>query len=178
MAENRRTDNNSASKVTALMSTVTAIEAAALLLKKPAQAAGSQFPPEVVELLMAIAANGDATLNKLDELVQALGNLSFGQGWPPQRNNIQAVRVQFLVAAQAVQFPDIAVPDGFTLQVIAWPNNANLIYVGESQSAATNLNQVVPLALGGNVGYHIKNANVLWGSAIAAGDSVTITCER
>ncbi len=178
MADKTRADNNSASKVSALISTVTAVEAAALLLRKPVQAA-SQFPPEVVELLMAIAANGDATLNKLDEMVQALGNLSLGsQGWPPQRTRIQAVRVQFPVPNTAVQFPDFEVPEGFTLQVVAWPNNANMIYVSESQPAATNPNQVVALGIGANVGYRVKNANVLWGSAIAANDSITVTCER
>ncbi len=174
-------DNNTAAKTAAVMSSAAAIASAiALLRPQPTLAEKElQFPPEIVQLLIAITENGSQTIEKLDQLIQLLGSLSLSmQGWPTSRSHIQSVRVLFPAAAQAVQLPDFEVPDGMVLQIVAWPTNANLVYVGESQPASTNINQVTPLAPGGVIGYRVKNAKEIYASAIAANDAISVTCER
>jgi hypothetical protein len=174
-------DNNNAAKTAAVMSSAAAVASAIALIKGQPVQAGQEikFPPEIIELLISITENGVQTLDRLDQLVQLLGSLSLGtQGWPTNRTHIQSVRVLFPVAAQAVQLPDFEVPDGMALQIVAWPTNANIVYIGESGPSAINVNQVTPLAAGGVIGYNVKNAKVLWASAVAANDAISVTCER
>ncbi len=76
--------------------------------------------------------------------------------------------------------PDMPVPDGFFLQMIAWPGNpvASLVYVSFSDPAARDIGQVWPLLPGATLGLRLKNANVLYFAATVAGCRVNLTAEK
>jgi len=154
--------------------------AVALLRQSPSASNGAvQLPQELWNLLIAIAASTDGADKDLDAVVQALKSLSVNvKGWPSNTDAIQTTRVICNVANQAVQLPDMPIPDGFSLVIAAWPLNANLIYLGDGQSAATNPNRVDALAAGGLRTLAVSNANIIWVSALAAGDSVTLLSEK
>lgn len=171
-----------AAKVAAAMSTGAAIMAAlAWLAGKKAQAAppGYELPDEFWNLLIAIAGSTDSIDTDLDTLIDQIKKLSLDvQGWPPHARTIQSVRVVCVAAATPYHLPDFAIPDGMSLCIKSWPFNGNLIYIGEDQGAATNINRIHALAASEQVFYYIENANAIWISAVAAGDSVTITSEK
>lgn len=106
-------------------------------------------------------------------------------GYPPNTETMIATRVQIVALGRYYQLPDIAVPDGFILQVKGWPTNLGTVYVGNSQGTVTNINQVWSLLPNEAIGYGVKNAKELYVSGIAppagasiAGDWVVITVEQ
>lgn len=173
-----------AAKVAVGMSTAAAIAAAlAWVNSRRAQAApggeGFVLPEELVNLIAAIAASADGVDDNTQQIIEEIAKLSIDvQGFPDNVTKIQTVRVVCTIAARAYQLPDLDVPNGMRLLISAWPLNVNLIYVGEDQSAATNANRVYALAAGANIGYQVKNAREIWVSAVVAGNSVSVTCEK
>ena len=148
--------------------------AAATALARASKATGA-LPPELIDLLVAMA---DQT-NRMAEMIDSLrGSPVSGRGWPESRSDVQIIRIIFPVANTPIQLPNWEIPDGLAVQVLAWPTNANTIWIGNSQASAININQVLPLAAGGAVPYRIKNSNALWAVAVAAGDAISVTSER
>lgn len=143
-----------------------------------------------MQLLIAMAQTS-ADIEQL--LAQALGgepgqpgqlNLQVA-GYPPNTESMTATRVQIAVLGRHYQLPDIAVPDGFVLQLKGWPANLGTIYVGNAQGTVTNINQVWPLLPNEAIGYGVKNAKELYVAGIAPpagasiiGDWVAITVEQ
>ncbi len=103
-----------------------------------------------------------------------------GTGIEPieNREGVQSERVTIAAAGVAYQLPDMTIPDGFAVVVIAWPDNKGIVYVAEGEIPATDPDEVTPLAPGAAVPLFIKNPNVLWVSSTQAGDHVAVTCER
>jgi len=147
---------------------------------------------ETMQLLIAMAQTS-ADIEKL--LTQALGALGEpsqpGQlnlqvaGYPPNTETMIATRVQIVALGRHYQLPDIAVPDGFMLQLKGWPTNLGTIYIGNAQGTVTNINQVWPLIPNEAVGYGVKNARELYVAGIAppagasiVGDWLGITVEQ
>jgi len=169
----------------ALGSTATIAGAIALARIKAAQAqegGGSgivELPQELWNLLISIAQSLDNIDIDTDKVINALEGSSINfQGWPPNADSVQTIRVICPVANRAYQLPDMPIPEGFSLVIAAWPLNVNLIYIGEDQAAATNANRVDALAAGGLRTLAIYNAKLIWVSALAAGDSVTLISEK
>ena len=143
-----------------------------------------------MNLLMAMA-QSSADMEQL--LAQALGgepgqpgqlNLQVA-GYPPNTESMTATRVQIAVLGRHYQLSDIAVPDGFILQIKGWPANLGTVYVGNAQGTVTNINQVWPLLPNEAIGYGVKNARELYVAGIAppagasiVGDWVAITVEQ
>jgi len=169
--------------------------AIALVQKGKVQAAPSEnelviLNEETMQLLIAMAQTS-ADIEQL--LAQALGGEP-GQpgqlslqvaGYPPNTESMTATRVQIAVLGRHYQLPDIAVPDGFVLQLKGWPANLGTIYVGNAQGTVTNINQVWPLIPSEAIGYGVKNAKELYVAGIAPpagasiiGDWVAITVEQ
>lgn len=146
---------------------------------------------EETMLLLIAMAQTSADIEQL--LAQALGgepgqpgqlNLQVA-GYPPNTESMTATRVQIAVLGRHYQLPDIAVPDGFVLQLKGWPANLGTIYVGNAQGTVTNINQVWPLLPNEAIGYGVKNAKELYVAGIAPpagasiiGDWVAITVEQ
>ncbi len=162
-------------KTALAVSATAAIAAAIALLKtRPATTAPSSvvaLDEAALNLLIAIAAG-------IEDLNQNILVGGVGQGWPPNCDNVEIARIPITALATATRLPAIAVPDGFTLIIKAWPTNAGIIYVARSDPDARNINQVVPLIPNDFVGFNIKNADKLYISGTTVGDFATVLVEQ
>ena len=177
-----RTDR--ASQVAAGMSTAAAIAAAlAWLSTKKVEAAPPPgqitIPPELMELLVAIAQSTDRVDENILRIITAISQLAIStQGWVPNADYAVATRVQCPAANTPYRLPYIMVPDDMELVLLGWPLNAGWIQIGWSPAECTNINQSYPLLPGAVVGYRVKNAECFYVSAATAGDSVVLTVEQ
>ena len=175
-------EKDQASKAAVVVSVGAAITAAYALLKRTKAAPGGvlQLPEELWNLIIAIASSVDSVDTDLDQVISAINSLALtaGQGWPSNTDSIQTFRVICVAANTAYPLPDMAIPDGFSLVVAAWPLNANLIFISDTPSGATNPNSIDALAAGGLRTLSVQNAKCIWVSAVAAGDSVTLLSEK
>jgi hypothetical protein len=181
--------DNRAAKAALGISTGAAIAAAFALLQKQAKAApgeggeGGTFeiPKEMWDLVMAIAQSGANIETGLGDLAQALSDLAINvQGYPPNADSIASYRFECAIANQAYSLPDLEVPDGFPLTLLAWNLNppGSYVLVGRSAAEATNINQGYPLFPGATKDYFIKNASSLFVSAPAVPSYIVVTAER
>jgi len=174
----------------ALAAAAIALARSKTVLAAPSENGLVTLDEATMELLVAIAQTS-ADISQL--LAQALGGESDqpGQinlqvaGYPLNTESMIATRVQIAALGRHYQLPDIAVPDGFTLQLKGWPANLGTIYVGNSQGTVTNINQVWALIPNEAIGYGVKNAKELYVAGIAppagasiVGDWLGITVEQ
>jgi len=140
--------------------------AGALLLGRKA-AGGSTPPPpppgedpELALLRQIIAAIKDSNV-KLDDLKKAVDIIA---GFYRNSATIQIAGDVCPAIDTPYNLPDMQVPDGMELMVMAWPGNAigSLIYVSYSASGATNLNQVWPLVPGAVYPMRVQNAREVY----------------
>ena len=180
-------DEKKTANYAAVMSTAAALTGVLNLLKNPVAAQAAGIPPELMQLLAAMAVNlDDVNSAKLPALLKALQALNIPgntfQGWPANTEYITATRLIVPAAVAgiipATQLPDVPVPDGMALLLKAGPLNTGIILIGESQAAANNVNQSWPLGASEMVWYYIQNANNIWFSGTVPGDFLYITVER
>lgn len=173
-----------ASQVAAGMSTAAAIAAAAAwMASRKVQAAPPPgeitIPPELMELLVAIALSTERVDENVIALLNAIQTMAIStQGWVPNADYMIATRVQCVLANTPYRLPDIVIPDDMNVVLLGWPLNVGWIQVGSSPAECTNVNQSYPLLQGSTVGYRVKNANSLYVSAASAGDFVVVTVEQ
>jgi hypothetical protein len=160
-------------KAAAGFSAAAAIAAAIGLLRKQA---GGVFPPEVIQLLVAIAGTSEDTKGIVQQILEALATGGGGQGWPSNTDSITAVRVAIAVAG--TQMPYIAVPSGMALVIKAWALNPGFLQVGATQAECTQVNQSFPLLPNEVVTYQVENADKIWIGATAAGCFACLTVEQ
>jgi len=157
----------------ALAISIPAAIAAALALSKKAQAAppGGELvlPKEVIDLIIAIAASGDAIEKKLAELAIDV------KGWPANTDSMTGLRVAINPAA-GMQLPSILVPSGMTLVIKAWALNPAWLFVGPSLGEAGNINQSFPLLPSEVVSYQVENADQIYIAGLTAGGVPTAGC--
>jgi hypothetical protein len=159
----------------------------ALLQKRAAAAPGEdgdgtgEIPKELWDLLIAIAQSGANIEDGIKDLTQALSDLAINvQGYPPNVESIASYRFECAIANQPYGLPDLEVPDGFPLTLLAWNLNppGNYVLVGRSAAEATNINQGYPLFPGATKDFFIKNASSLFVSAPVAPSYIVVTAER
>jgi len=164
-----------------------AIVAALALLQKGAKAASPgegealEIPEELWNLVIAIAQSGVDITTGIGDLAQKLDDLAINvQGFPPNATSIAAYRFECAVANQTYGLPDLAVPDGFPLHLLAWPFNppGGLIFVGRSAAEASNPNQAYPMVPTATKDYFIKNASGLHVSATVVPAWIVVTAEQ
>ena len=82
-------------------------------------------------------------------------------------------------AGTAVQLPDVKVPDGCQLTIIAKPGNAGLIYLGYSKAAAESTTGRFD-ALDAGIAHSLKitNANLVWIDAANNGEGISYIVEQ
>ncbi len=82
-------------------------------------------------------------------------------------------------AGTAEQLPDVTVPDGCQLTIIAKPGNAGTIYLGKSKADAESVtNRFDGLVAGLAASLKIDNANKVWVNASDDGDGVSYLVEQ
>lgn len=142
-----------------------AVGAGALLLGR--KAAGSTPPPPpsgedpALALLRQIIAGIQASNVKLDDLKKSVDLIA---GFYRNSATIQIAGDVCPAINQPYNLPDMQVPDGMELMVMAWPLNAvgSLIYVSYSASGATNINQGWPLVPGAVYPMRVQNAKEVY----------------
>ncbi|MDD5510852.1 MAG: hypothetical protein PHI12_08580 [Dehalococcoidales bacterium] len=174
---------------TAIAATGAAVMAALAWSKSPA-AASSQFPPELMQLLTAMASDlNDADRVKLADILVAIQQLNpelnpaVGglKGYPANLPRLSTTRVQILAVNTAVQLPDIVIPDGFAVKIKAYPTNAGIVRVGPGKTGAIDPNQAETLLANEATFYNIQNTNILYVTSTAlavVGEYVTVTAEQ
>ena len=172
-------DRPDAAKTAAFMSTTAAIASGIALLRSgKAAAASGTFPPELIELLIAIAQSADNTDKDMDVLLEAVRNLTLDtRGWVPNADGISCGREQVQALNSSRQLPHLVVPDDMEIQLKGWPANGGVIYVASSDPEAKNINSVWPLLPNEAIGYRIKNLNEIYFSGTAVLDWVCWTVE-
>ncbi len=143
---------------------------------------GSTFPPEVIELLTAIAADiSDIDVYRLPEILEAIRTGGGGGfGYPPNADYAYTSS-QPLTTNVAFNLPRIEIPDDFAIVIKAHPSNpvGSLVYVAKSAADAINPNTAWPLQPNESISYRIKFADELWCSAsVAPGCIVVWTVEQ
>ncbi len=166
----------------AVMSTAAAVMAGLAWLSKPA--AAGQIPPELMNLVIAIASSSDNIDKDLDQVISELAGLSINtRGWVPNADGIRSTRVVISALDQPQQLPPLPVPDDMAVLLKGWPTNAGLVYVGGSNVACIDVQQAWPLLPNELVGYRVQNANQLYvagitGAGSFVGDMLAITVEH
>jgi hypothetical protein len=174
-----------AGKVGAALGGAALVTAAIALANKRVAAASPEggevlLDNETMQLLIALA----QTTADIEQLVAQIVSGFQGQttlnvqGYPPNTESIIATRVQVRAVNTVYPLPDIVVPDDMILQLKGWPTNGGIIYIGNSQATANNINQVWPLLAQEAIGYKVKNARAIHFSGNAVGDWLAITVEQ
>jgi len=173
--------------VAAVGSTISAIAAAILLARKPVSAAASEFPPEVLEILSAIAQGEATTIEQMQQIINFLaqqggGGGELGLGYPPNATGISAFFVNCpLAQPNAYNLPSLEIPRGMRVTLLARNPvgvNAGIIYVAKSQVDAGGNTQSYPLPANATISYTITNSNLIWIGATVAGEGVYVTVEQ
>ena len=171
----------------ALAAIVAAVEGAFLLTRKQAKAAiitMVELPAEFIALVSSIASGVGSILEKLDELIEAVKNITGGAGggYPENANSITSTFVSCPFAQpQTFPLPSIIIPKGMHLDILARNPagvNTGIIWISGTQTGAGGNMQARPLIPNATVGYAVKNANVIWIGATVAGEGVYITVEQ
>lgn len=168
-------------KYTAIAASIAAVTGSIAAFKSSAQAQQSNFPPEFLELLQAIASDEEATIEQLNDILTAIANIPGGgssQGWPPNADYVTTVLIQCAVINTAYQVPSMIVPDNFEVLIKAYPANnpASLIFV--VTNPAPNINNAHPLVPNEPVSYKIKDTGKIYLFTNIAGSQATVSVEQ
>ncbi|MDD5700621.1 MAG: hypothetical protein PHU23_01110 [Dehalococcoidales bacterium] len=180
MAENNKPKD---SKAIELVGATAAITGAIVLLTRKAEAAGLTLPPEVIQLMAAIAQssyNTELSTAEIRDLIKTL-ELTGGINGPPEYPNnrtMTAFVVVGNVAGRPYQVPGCDIPEGRQLVIKGYPTNGGLTYVGFSSPSSANWQQSWPLRGNESIAYKIKNSNELWVSFQVAGERAVFTVEQ
>lgn len=179
MADNRQ---SGAAGATLILSGTAAVASIIAATKKAAAAAPTEFPPEVLSLLQAIAEAVGVTVQDLEALLAAVQGLSFNvQGYPPNADYPLSGRIDCQVALQPYRLPPIDVPDDFSIVIKSWPNNPAppaLIYVAKASGEAINPYSIWPLIQNEQIPYRIKDASQIWVAATVVPAAIVWTVEQ
>ena len=93
------------------------------------------------------------------------------------RSDFNTGQTLVLVPGTAVQLPNIAIPDGFTLVIKALPGNAGRIYLGHDAATAQVPANAYSLGPNEHAELNLTNANLVWLDAAVANDGVEILVE-
>lgn len=154
-----------------------ALSVIALIRSQKAAAAaengGMTFPPELLELLAAMAIDVESIKNQM-------GQSGIGNGYPPNAKYPLSSRIDLGAALNAVQFQDMEIPDNFFFVVKAYPTNpaGSLVYVARSKTEAQDQYTAYPLMPNETIGYKISNPANIWVSGSIANLSVVWTVEQ
>ena len=163
---------------------VAAVEGAFLLARK-AQAAVATvvgLSKEVMDLLSAIAQGVGSTLEKLDDILDALPGGPEAAVYPP---NADTFVTQFVACPfpqpKAYRLPAFDIPTDMTLQLLARNPigvNVGIIWVSPTEPGAGQPTQSWPLISNATLGLRVKNASSVYISATVANEGVFISVEQ
>jgi len=167
---------------TGVASTAAAVAAIAVLVRQQQNGGGGTLPPELMQLLAAMATNLDTVTADIEAINQwvAAYQGSGGQGYPPNATQVNIYSINLAIAGQPVQLQDMIIPDDFYLVIKSAPGNpgAGLVYIGNSQANAANPLSSYPLVPNEFRAFRINQAKTLWVSATIVPALVVISAEQ
>lgn len=152
------------------MGTGAAVAGALLWITRAKGVVAQSFPPEAMELLVAIANSVAQVAADIKTLLERLASLAI-QGFPPNQSGWVVTRIQAAALDQWYQFPDMVVPEGYTLLLKAAPANAAVIFVGPSRAEVTNQETAWPLLPNEMLRLQVQNFNQVFVAGITASGS-------
>jgi len=119
----------------------------------------------------------DTIIEKLDIAINTLASA----GLVPLVNRPALITGQKNVttAGTAVQLPDIKVPDGFKVIIMAKPSNTEYIYLGTSKVAAEDSSSRFDrLEAGDSIALQITTLKLVWFDASVSGEGISYVVEQ
>jgi hypothetical protein len=167
---------------TGVAATGAAILAALAWLKNPA-AAKSEFPPELMQLLVAMAADlNSIDAARLPDILAAIKELTLGGGlgFPPNADYLTTVWVTCPIVNTAYPVPELQVPDGMSALIKSAPPPFNAIgsIVFVSTMQAPNVNMAYPLVPNETYPVRLKSTGNLWLFTNIAGSQAIVSVEQ
>ena len=93
------------------------------------------------------------------------------------RSDFNTGQTLVLFPGTAVQLPNIAIPDGFTLVIKALPGNAGRVHIGHDAATAQVPANAYSLGPNEHAELNLTNANLVWLDAAVVNDGVEILVE-
>ena len=98
---------------------------------------------------------------------------------PANKTTFTTGQQNVTTAGTAEQLPDVAVPDGCQLTILAKPGNAGRIYLGNSKAnAESSSNRFDRLDAGIALSLKVTNANKVWVDASVSGEGISYIVEQ
>lgn len=105
--------------------------------------------------------------------------MSLSQGEVPNKSAWTHGQVDVAAAGTAEQLPDVTIPDGFYISIIAKPGNTDTIYLGKSKADAESAtDRFDGLAAGLAHALRVTNANLVWVDAAEDGEGISWSVEQ
>ncbi len=155
---------------------------ASIALAKKASAS-SGVPDDIKQLLIAIAeANAQLVLDVENILANlpsggSVGGGGPGVGYPDNADAVATTRITIAQINRGYQLPDLTIPAGMKVLILAPVTNVGTIYVANSRTSALDLDSAYPLVAGAAIHYYVKNSNKLQISGNTVGDVAVMTVE-
>jgi len=92
--------------------------------------------------------------------------------WKANRPSWEHGHKTVAIPGDALQLPDLLVPDGFALVVRALPDNTDNIYLGKTKAKAESATDQLTFSKGNGPTLEVKNANQVWVYAAVDGEGV------
>lgn len=144
----------------------------------------------------AVLPLGEVVFHLDDETREALGTIisllqdqkaylatiaakEFGAGILANKGALTIGQVNVPIAGTAVQLPEIAIPDGFKVIILAKPGNAGFIYMGTSAPQAGDATSYFDrLDAGDSISLQITTLDLIWINASVNAEGITYIVEQ
>lgn len=149
---------------------------AAGMLNKPKPVSAGGTPTDISGII-SLMEQMNAEIQNLNSNLTGGDTQILVQGYPKNCNNLEICRVDIGALVTAYRFPNIEIPDGYTALFKAWPTNLGIIYFGRSVPDVRNVVQVAPMLPNDIFTLNITNADMIYVSGTAVGDSISMIVE-
>lgn len=105
--------------------------------------------------------------------------MGLGEGEVPNKSAWTHGQLDITTAGIAEQLPDVTVPDGFYVTIIAKPGNTGTIYLGKTKADCEDTSSRFDgLAAGLAHALRVTNVNLVWVDASVSGEGVSWSVEQ
>ena len=115
------------------------------------------------------------------ELLTAINGLTTSLGGSPTSTNANSIithRTKVNIPGQAIQLPNVPVPNGYSIAIKSPTDNTDYVYIGGTKSDAEDHNSAYILSPGEVISYQVANGNAIWVDVEIADECVNWTVEQ
>jgi len=118
-------------------------------------------------------------LQSQDAHLATIAAKGIGTGILANKGALVIGQVNVPIAGTAVQLPEIAIPDGFKVIILAKPSNGGFIYMGTSAPQAGDATSYFDrLDAGDSISLQITTLHLIWINASVNGEGITYIVEQ